>query len=115
MINIQIDIIQPQISQAGIYHALNVLLSEHTPGDFLLGAGEEFGGHHHVLPAREVPERPAQVLLAGAALVTDGGVKKVDAQIQPPTDDRPGVLLVQRPAVLAVFGVAEAHAPHTDA
>ena len=44
----------------------------------------------------EVPKRPAEILLAGAALVADGGVEEVDPQLQPPPDDLPGV--AARPA-----------------
>ena len=58
--------------------------------DFLLRPGEEFGGHGHVFPPGEVPEGPAQVLFAGAALVGDGGVEEVHAQLQRPLVHTPG-------------------------
>ena len=49
-----------------------------------VGAGQELGGHHHLIPPGKVPEGPPQILLAGAALVADGGIKEVDPQFQPP-------------------------------
>ena len=67
-----------------------------------LRAGQELRGHHHLVAPGKRAQRAAQVLLAGAALVADGGVKEVDAQLQPAPDDLAGVLLIQRPAVLAV-------------
>ena len=83
--------------------------------DLLLGAGQELGGDHHLVPFGKVFERPAEVLLAGAALVGDGSVEKVDAQLQSPLDDGAGLFLVHRPAVLPVVGVAKSHAAHADA
>ena len=115
MVDIQVDIVQPQILQAGVDHLFNVPLAGNTGGNFLLGAWQELGGNHHILPLREILKRPAQVLLAGAALVADGGVEEVDPQFQPPLDNFPGMFLIQRPAVLAVSRVAEAHASHADA
>ena len=53
----------------------------------------------------------AQVLFAGAALVTDGGVEEIDAAFQTLAEDGPAVCLIQGPGVLAVVGIAEAHAP----
>ena len=79
--------------------------------DLLLGAGQELGGDHHLVPFGKVFERPA----AGAALVGDGSVEKVDAQLQSPLDDGAGLFLVHRPAVLPVAGVAKSYAAHADA
>ena len=115
VIDIQVDVVKSKVLQAGVHHLLDVLLPGSPRGDLLLGAGQELGGHHHILPPGKVPDRPAHILLTGAALVGDGSVEEVDPQLQSPPDDLPGVFLVQRPAVLAVLCVAEAHAPHADA
>ena len=83
--------------------------------DLLLGAGQELGGDHYLVPFGKVPERPPQILLAGAALVGDGGIEKVDALFQPLPDDLPGMFFINGPAVLAIFCVSKAHASHADA
>ena len=115
VVDVEVHIVHPQIFQAGVNHLLNVALARDAVLDFFRGAGQEFGGYHHLVPAGKVSQGPAQILLAGAALVGDGGVEKVDSQFQAAADDLPGVFLVQGPAVLAVFGVAEPHASHADA
>lgn len=97
--------------QAGVDHVLDVLPAGDACGDFLLGAGQKFGGYHHILPFSEVPQGAAQILFAGAALVAHGGIKEVDAPFQTPVDDFAGVFLIQRPAVLAVMGIAKAREP----
>ena len=107
--------VHAQILQAFLQQTADVLLSGNTCLDLLVGAGEKLGGHHHLIPPGKVPQGPAQVLLAGAALIADGGVEEVDAQLQTAPDDLPGVRLVNGPAVLAVGGVPKAHAPHADA
>ena len=97
--------------QAGVDHVLDVLPAGDACGDFLLGAGQKFGGYHHILPFSEVPQGAAQILFAIAALVVHGGIKEADAQLQTPVDDFAGVFLIQRPAVLAVMGIAKAREP----
>ena len=106
--------VHPQVLQTLLQQAANVRLSGNTCLDLFVGAGEKLGGHHHLVPLGKVPQGPAQVLLAGAVLITDGSIEEVDAKFQPLLDDLPGVFLVNCPAVLAVGGVAKAHAPHAD-
>ena len=115
VVDIQVHVVHPQVLQAPLQQPADVLLSGDARHNLLIGAGEKFGGHHHLVPLGKVPESPAQILLAGAALVADGGVEEVDPQLQAAPDDLPGVSLVKRPAVLAVGGVSKAHAAHADA
>ena len=80
-----------------------MLLAADTCLDFLVGAGQELGGHHHVLALGKVPEGTAQILLTGPTLVCNGGVKEIDAQLQPTPDDLAGVGLIHRPGMLTVL------------
>ena len=114
MINIEIHIIQSKILQAGIDHLLNMLLAGDPGSDLFLSARQKFGCDHHIIPLCKVTDRPSYILLTGAALVTDGSVKKVDAKLQPPFDDLPGMFLIQCPSMLSVPGVAKSHSSHTD-
>ena len=115
MINIQIHIIEPQIAQARVDHPRDMLLAGNALFNLFGRAGQKFCSDHDVFPLCEILERTAQILLARAALVTDGRIKKIDAQFQPVPDDGAGMFLVQRPAVLAVLCIAEPHASHADA
>ena len=47
------------------------------------------------------PQRPADDLLAGAVGIDVGGVEEVDAELERPLDERPALLLVERPGVVA--------------
>ena len=100
--------------QAGVDHVLDVLPAGDACGDFLLGAGQKFGGYHHILPFSEVPQGAAQILFAGAALVAHGGIKEVDAQLQPFFDDCTGMRFIDRPAMLAVSRFSASHTTHTN-
>ena len=115
VVDVEIDVIHAEVLQAPVQHAADVLLTADAGGDFLVGAGQELGGHHHAVAAGEVAQGAAKVLFAGAALVGDGGIEEVDPRLQRLTDDGAGMLLVQRPGVLAARGVAKAHAAQTDA
>ncbi len=90
--DVQIHIIHTQIFQAGVQPVQHVLLPGNALLNFLLGAGRKFRGHHHVLPPAEIPQGPAHVLFAGASLITDGRVVKVDSAFQSPADNLPGIL-----------------------
>ena len=41
------------VRNIGLFHA----------GDLLLGAGQELGGHHHILPFDEVPQGAVQIMI----------------------------------------------------
>ncbi len=114
VIDIQVHVIHAQVLKALVQHAFDVLLAGDARLDLVLGAGQELGRHHHLIPLGEIPKRTAHVLLAGAGLVGDGGVIEIDPQLQAPPDDLPRMFLVQRPGVLPLAGVAKAHAAHAD-
>ena len=82
--------------------------------NLFLGTGKKLGGDHHIIPLREIPEGSAQELFAGAALVGDGRIIEVHAQFEPALYDLPGMLLIQRPAVLSSSRISETHASHAD-
>ena len=79
VIDIQVHMIHTQVLQARVDHAFNVRLSVDAGFNLVLRAGEEFGGHHHFVPPGKVPQGPAHILLAGAALIGDSGIVEVDA------------------------------------
>ncbi len=89
--------VHTQIFKAFIDHPLNMLLPRDSFFHILLRPRQELRCHHNVFPPCIVPQRPSQILLAGAALVADGRIKKIDAQFQPPLYDFTGVLLVNGP------------------
>ncbi len=47
VIDIQVNIVHAQVFQAGVHHLFDVLLAGDACVDFVLGAGQKFGGHHH--------------------------------------------------------------------
>ena len=115
VIDIQIHIVHPQVLQAFVDHAFDVHLPGNAVFNFVPGAGQEFRGHYHLIPFGKVPQGPAGKLLTGTVLIRDGSVIEIDAQFQSVPDDLPGMLLIQRPGMLSLAGIAKAHAPHADA
>ena len=97
VIDVKVDIVRPQILQAPVEHAADVLLPADALCDLLVGAGQKLRGHHHVVPFGKIADGAAHVLLACPALVADRCIEEIDAQFQPPPDDLPGVLLVNGP------------------
>ena len=114
MINVKIHMIHPEILKTLIDHALDMLLSGHACLDLFGRAGEEFCRHDYIVPPGKVFQCSSQVLLARPALVSNGSVKKVDAQVQPVLYDLAAVLFVQGPGMLSVRSISEAHASHAD-
>ena len=114
VVNVQVHMVHPQVFQTLFQHGPDMLLAGNPCGDLLVGAGEKFGGYHHLVPFGKVPKGPAQVLFAGAGLVGNSGIEKVDPQFQASPDNLPAVCLIHRPAVLSMGGVAKPHAPHAD-
>ena len=86
--------IHSQVFQTGVDHTLDMLLSGNTALDFLLGAGQELGGDHHFIPLGKIPQGPAYILLAGAALISYGCIEEVDSQLQTVPDNFTGMLLI---------------------
>ena len=60
---------------------------------------EHLGRDHHLVPPGEVAERPAEDLLARAVGVGVRGVEEVDPELQGAGEERPALLLAQRPGV----------------
>ena len=77
-----------------------MLLAADAAVDLLRRSRQEFGSDDHVPALGKVAQRPADILLAGAALIGDGGIVKIHAELQTLPDDLAAVFLVKRPAVL---------------
>ena len=78
------------------------------------------GGEHNLLARDEVPERPADDLLARPARVDVRGIEEVDPGVERAADKRPALVLLQRPGVrpscrVAIGHAAEANARHFEA
>ena len=106
--------VHSEIVKACVDHVLDMLLTADAAFDLFLCPGKEFGGNDHILAFCEVAERPADVLLACAALISDGCVVEVDAQIQSALNDLSCMFFIDGPAVLSASGISEAHASHAD-
>ena len=107
--------IHPQILKTFIQHPPDMLLTGDPFLYLILRPGKKFCCHHDLLPLRIILQRPAEILLAGTALISDRRIKKINAQLQSPPDDLTGMLLVNRPGMLAVCRISESHAAHADA
>ena len=114
MIDIQIHIVHAEIGQTGVDHILDMPLTRNTVLDLLRRARQKLGRHNDLLTLGKVAQRPADILLAAAALVGDGGIIEIHAERQAAFDDLSGVCFVDRPAVLPSLGVAKAHTSHAN-
>ena len=114
VVDVQVYMVHAQILQALLQQTADMLLAGDACLDLLVGAGQELSGDHDLVPPGKIPQGTAQILLTGAALIADGGVKEVDAQLQPALHDFSGMLLINGPGMLAVVCIAKAHTPHTD-
>jgi hypothetical protein len=68
------------------------------------------GRDHDLVAAREILQRPAEDLLAGAVRIDIRRVEEIDASLQGPLDEGAAFLFVERPGVTAPIGYAVAHA-----
>ena len=82
--------------------------------DFRRRAGQEFCCYHDILTLCVIPDRPAEILLACAALIGDRRIKEIYAQFQASFYDFTGLFFIHRPSMLSVLRIAEAHTAHTD-
>lgn len=104
---VKVDAIDPEPSQAVVdlrhdgdaRHALSVGTRTHPRPDLR--------GDHHLFAPREVLQRPANDLLAGAVGIDVGGVKEVYANFERAPDDRPALLVVQSPRMRVPVRKAE--------
>ena len=77
-----------------------MFLPGYACGNFFIRAGKKFCRDDDVFAPGEIAERPAEVLLAGPALISDGRVEKIDPQLQTAADDRPRCFFIDGPRVL---------------
>src|SRR5208283_2429151 len=81
----------------------------------------DLGRDDQVFPPRQVPQRPARDLLAGAQRVDVGRVEEVDAELEGALEEGPRLVLAQRPLPAGRLaghrrgGVSVAHATEADA
>jgi len=67
-------------------------------------AAVHLGGDHDLVAAGMLLQHPADDLLAGAVGIDVGGVEEVDAEFERAPDERPALLLGERPRVVARAG-----------
>ena len=112
MVDIEVDVIHAQALQAGIQQPLDLFvdrLSTAMPA-LLHSGGVQRGCHYHVLAARQLVQRSSKKLLAGSVLVAHGGIEKRYARIEGAGDNRLGIIVAQRPGMLARRRVSKPHA-----
>ena len=114
VINIEIYIVHTEIVKACVYHVFNMLLPADAAFDLFLCPGKEFRGNDYIIAFCEVAKRPADILFACAALISDSRIVEVDAQIQSALNDLSCMFFIDGPAVLSASGISEAHASHAD-
>ena len=74
VIDIQIHVVHAKILQACVDHVFDMLLAADAFLDLFLCSRQELGGDDHLVPLCKVPERSADILFTGAALIGDGCV-----------------------------------------
>ena len=114
MIDIQIHIVHPEITEACVDHVLDMLLSGNTIFDFLRSSWKEFRGYHYIFSFCEVTERTSHVLFTGSALICDRRIVEIHAEVKALLNDLPGMLFIERPAVLPFRGISKSHTSHAD-
>ena len=72
-------------------------------------------GDDHLVAPREFLQRSTDDFLAGPAGIDIRGVEEVDAKFERTLDNRPALLVVQRPRMGPAIGQPEGHAPETNA
>ncbi len=111
---VEVDVIHAEPAQAGVYLAHDRLARQpaaiwprpHTPVDL--------GRDHDLVAVREIPDRPAEDLLAAAERITVRGIEEIDAALKCPLDEGAGLLLAEAPGMVAAIGRAVAHAAETN-
>jgi hypothetical protein len=111
---VEVDVVGAQAAQAGVDLEHDGLARQPAPVGPLAHHAVHLGGQHHFFTPGEVVQRPPDDLLAGAVGVDVGGVEEVDARFDAALDERPALLLVERPGVGAAVGNAVAHAAEAD-
>ncbi|MBT1172010.1 aminotransferase class I/II-fold pyridoxal phosphate-dependent enzyme [Bifidobacterium sp. MA2] len=82
----------------------------------IAGLQQELGGDLVVLAlGRDRAQSAADVLLAGAVRIVDGGVVERDAVFEVVPDDLARSVGVEDPRMVSLGGIAEPHAAHADA
>ncbi len=100
VVDVEVDVVHPEVSQTLVKRAGYRLFSADPLGNLGSGSWQKLGGQHHLLAFCHLPQRPANVPFAGAVLIGDGGIVKIDALFQSVADDVPAGCFVQRPAML---------------
>ena len=114
MQNIQIDVIHAEIFQALIQPLFNMAAGCDSRLYLFRRARQKLRRDDHILTFGQCFERLPDILLAGAALISDRGIKEIDSLTQRLFQNVAGLIGIQCPAVLTLTGIAEAHTPQTD-
>ena len=115
MVDVEIHILHAQILQAFIEHPFNVLLCGNALLYLLGRTRQKFGSHNNLIALGKIAQSTPYILLTGAALIGDGCIKKVYAQLQSTTNDLSALFLVNGPGMLTLAGVSKSHTSHTNA
>ena len=102
MIDIKVNIVHTEVLQALVYHLLDMLLTAHAAFYLLICARKKFRRNDNVFALCKVFQRTSEILLARSALIGDGSIEKVHAELQPSADYLTRVFFIDRPAVLTV-------------
>ena len=112
---VEIDVVGAEPLQAGVDLGQDRLARQAGAVRPLAHAAVDLGRDHHLVAPREVEQRAADDLFAGAVRIDVGGVEEVDAEVERLLDERPARRLAERPRVVAALGLAVAHAAQADA
>src|SRR5215207_5615886 len=106
---IQIDVVRAEPSKARVHLGHDRLARQSCPVRALMHAAMNLRRDHQFIAPAKVPQSPPDDLLAAASRIHVRRVEEVDSTLKRSTDQRPAVLLVQRPRVGATLGITEAH------
>ena len=82
MADIKVNIVHAKIRKAAIEKTYNMIFSAHPVCNFMRAARVEFCCDNDFMTLCKIVQRASQILLAGAALITGSGIKKVYTKFQ---------------------------------
>jgi len=81
MVNIEVNVIHAQMGKAQVQHLFDMLLPRYAVFDFPRTARQKLRRHDDVFPLGKVTQGSAEIFLTGPVLISNGRVKKIDAQL----------------------------------
>jgi hypothetical protein len=111
---VEVDVVGAESAERGVDLAQDRLARQPGAVGSPAHPAVHLGGQDDLLAGREVGQRPAHDLLAGAVGVDVGRIEEVDARLDGPLHEGSALLLGQAPTVVAPLGHAVAHAAEAD-